>query len=100
MGSYKGRWVVMIGFRGEDLHRITPIVEDLKKQYPDQEYNIGNSKFKQYDFILFCFADSRDQAHQIGCALVHKHLPPDLNLLYWTKEAGLTKYNVEMKEDG
>jgi len=83
----------MIGCKGEHLKEITPIVEDLKRQYPDQGYNIGNSKFPQYDFILFCFADSRDQAHQIGCALVHKHLPS--GHCYWIKEINLAKYNIE-----
>ncbi len=85
----------MIGFKAENLKEIGPIVEGLKEKYPDQEYNIGNSKFPQYDFILFCFTDNRDQAHQIGCALVHKELPQDLQLLYWVKESELTKYNVE-----
>jgi hypothetical protein len=95
LGDYKGKWVIMIGFKAEDLNRIAPIVQELSEMYPDQEYNIGNSRFPQYDFILFCFADGRDQAHQIGTALVRKHLPSDLKLLYWVKEKNLLKYNVK-----
>lgn len=96
MGKYRGKWVIMIGFRGEDLKRIAPIVEDLEREYPDQGYNIGNSKFPQYDYILFCFADGRDNAHRIGMSLVKKHLPQDLNLMYWVKEKNMAKYNIEM----
>jgi len=94
LGEYKGRWAVLVGFRGENLKEIAPIVEKLKKKYPGQEFNVMNSKFPQYDFILCGFADDRDQAHKIGLALVRKHLPPRLNLTYWIKEVGLLKYNV------
>lgn len=94
MGKYKGKWAIMIGFKGEHLREITAIVEGLKEEYPEQGYNIMNSKFKQYEFILVCFAEDRDSAHKIGCALVHKHLPQNLNLLYWIKEVKLLKYNV------
>ena len=85
----------MIGFKGEDLPEIEPIVKSLKERYPHQGYNIMNSKFPIYDFILCCFAETRDQAHRIGMALVRKELPQHLNLLYWVKEASLYKYNVE-----
>jgi len=94
MGQYKGKWVVMVGFKGEDLPEIEPIVQSLKERYPQQGYNIMNSKFPAYEFILACFADTRDQAHKIGMALVRKELPQHLNLLYWVKEARLIKYNV------
>lgn len=90
----KSKWVVLIGFKGEHLKEIAPIVEDLKQRYPDQGYNIMNSRFEAYDFILACFADNRDQAHQIGMALVKKELPQHLHLLYWVKQAGMLKYNV------
>lgn len=93
-GQYKGKWVVLIGFQGENLPEIEPIVEDLKKRFPSQGYNIMNSKFEAYTFVLCCFADSRDRAHKIGMALVRKELPQHLNLLYWVKEASLVKYNV------
>ncbi|GAH47949.1 unnamed protein product, partial [marine sediment metagenome] len=66
--------------------------------YPKQEWNIMNSKFEQYDFLLCGFADSRDEVHQIGLAVVRKHMPAHLNLLYWTKEVGLLKYNVAEKK--
>lgn len=97
MGKYTGKYVVLIGFKGEHLKEITPIVERLKKEYPTQEYNIMNSKFPQYDFILVCFADDKDQAHKIGLALVKKELPAHLNLLYWIKEVKLLKYSVKEK---
>jgi len=96
MGRYRGKWVIMIGFKAEALKTIAPIVEELKKKYPEQEYNIGNSKFKQYDFILFCFARNRDEAHKIGMSLVKKHLPP--GYCYWIKEINLLKYNVRVNE--
>lgn len=95
MGAYKGKWVVLIGFKAEHLQEIAPIVDKLKAQYPDQEYNVMNSKFPQYDFILTCFAENRDQAHKIGLALVKQELPAHLNLLYWVKEVNLLKYNVQ-----
>lgn len=85
---------MLIGFKGEDLPEIEPIVEDLKERFPDQGYNIMNSKFPAYTFVLCCFADSRDDAHKIGMALVKKELPQHLNLLYWCKEAALLKYNA------
>jgi len=94
MGKYKGRWCVLIGFRGEQLKEISPIIEKLKEDYPEQEWNCLNSKFPQYDFILCGFADDRDKAHKIGLAVVRKHLPPSLNLFYWVKEINLLKYNV------
>lgn len=95
MGQYNGKWTILIGFKGEHLKDITPIVERLKKEYPEQGYNIMNSKFPQYAFILVCFADDRDSAHKIGMSLVKKQLPASLNLLYWIKEVGLLKYNVK-----
>ena len=98
MGKYKGKWTILIGFKGEHLKEIAPIVERLKKEYPEQEYNIMNSKFPQYDFILVCFADDRDSAHKIGLALVRKELPAHLNLLYWIKEIKLLKYVVKKRE--
>ena len=97
MGKYKGRWVIMCGFKAEHLKEIAPIVEKLQEEYPAQEWNIVNSKFKQYDFLLCGFADSRDEAHQIGLAVVRKHLPSHLGLIYWTKEVGLLKYNASGK---
>lgn len=87
MGKYKGKWVICCGFKAEHLKEIAPIIEDLKKRFPNQQYNIMNSKFPQYDFILTCFADDRDSAHKIGTALVKKELPSTLHLLYWIKEA-------------
>lgn len=95
MGEYKGKYCILIGFKGEHLKEITPVVERLKNEYPDQKYNIMNSRFPQYDFILVCFADDRDTAHKIGMALVKKELPQHLNLLYWIKEINLLKYNVK-----
>lgn len=95
MGEYKGKYCILIGFKGEHLKEITPVVERLKKEYPDQKYNIMNSRFPQYDFILVCFAEDRDSAHKIGMALVKKELPQHLNLLYWIKEINLLKYNVK-----
>jgi len=86
LGKYKGKWAVVIGFKGEHLKEIAPIVERLKEKYPEQGYNIVNSKFPQYTFLLVCFADDRDSAHKIGTALVKKELPTHLNLLYWIKE--------------
>ena len=57
-----------------------------------------NSKFPVYDFILCGFAEDRDKAHQIGLAVVRKHMPQHLELLYWVKEVNLMKYNVEESE--
>jgi len=84
----------MVGFKGEHLKEIEPIVRSLKERFPEQGYNILNSKFPAYDFILTCFADTRDKAHRIGTALVRKELPQHLSLLYWVKEVNLVKYNV------
>lgn len=95
MGKYTGEWNILIGFKGEHLKDIAPVIERLKKEYPAQQWNIMNSKFKQYDFILCGFADDRDSAHKIGLSLVKKQLPTSLNLLYWIKEVGLLKYNVK-----
>ncbi|GAG83337.1 unnamed protein product [marine sediment metagenome] len=89
----------MCGFKAENLHEISPIVEKLKADYPEQEWNIVNSKFKQYDFLLCGFAGDRDEAHKIGLAVVRKHLPESLHLLYWIKEINLLKYNIG-KTDG
>jgi hypothetical protein len=82
----KTQWAVCIGFNGEHLAKIRPVVERLKKQYPDQEFRIYNSKFPQYTFLLVTFAKDRDSAHKIGLALVKKELPLELHLLYWCKE--------------
>lgn len=95
LGKYKGKWNILIGFKAEQLKEISPIVEQLQTKYPAQEWNIMNSKFPQYDFILTGFAETRDEAHQIGLAVVRKHLPSHLNLLYWLKEVGLVKYSVK-----
>lgn len=92
----KTEWVICIGFDGSALGEIMPIVERLKKEYPEQQYSIGNSRFPQYTFILFCRAETRDEAHRIGMALVKKHLPQHLHLLYWVKEIKLLKYNVKI----
>lgn len=97
MGKYKGRWAIMVGLKGSQLHEVAPIVEKLKEDFPRQEWNIMNSKFPQYEFVLCGFADDRDEAHVIGTALVKKHLPKALNLVYWVKEVNLVKYNVEEK---
>ncbi len=85
----------MIGFKGENLVEMEPIIKQLQADYPDTEWNCMNSKFPVYDFILTGFAGDRDSAHQIGMAVVKKHMPQHLNLLYWIKEAGVMKYNVE-----
>ena len=98
MGKYAGKMVVMIGFKAENLNEIAPVVDRLKKQYPEQEFNVMNSRFPQYDFILTCFAADRDKAHQIGMALVKKELPQHLGLMYWCKEINLLKYNVKTNE--
>ncbi len=99
MSPYKKcRWVVMIGFKAEHLAEIAPIVNKLKEKYPETGWNIGNSKFPQYDFILFGFADDRDQAHKIGLATVKGELSQHLSLLYWVKEVNLLKYNVKTGE--
>lgn len=100
MGKYAGRWVIMCGFKAEHLKEIAPIVEELKAEFPSQEWNIMNSRFEVYDFILCGFADDRDSAHKIGLSLVRKHLPPHLNALYWVKEIGLLKYNVKGEKKG
>lgn len=91
MGKYSGEWVICIGFMGEHLKEIAPIVEKLKKEYPEQRYNIVNSKFPQYTFLLIAFAPDRDSAHKIGMALVKKELPAHLHLLYWLKEINSLK---------
>ena len=95
MGKYSGRWAIMCGFKAEHLKEIAPIVEKLKEEYPGQEWNIMNSKFDVYNFILCGFAEDRDEAHKIGMSLVKKHLPSHLNLFYWCKEIALVKYNVK-----
>lgn len=97
MAPYQGKWTIMIGFKGEHLAEIEPIIETLQEDYPDTEWNCMNSKFPQYDFILCGFAGNRDDAHKIGMAVVKKHMPQHLNLLYWVKEVGVMKYNVEEK---
>jgi len=94
MGKYKGRWTILVGFKAENLKEIAPIVEKLKEEYPKQEWNVVNSRFEQYDFLLCGFAEDRDEAHKIGLAVVRKHMPSHLNLLYWTKEVNLVKYNI------
>ncbi|MBA7638148.1 hypothetical protein ES703_45801 [subsurface metagenome] len=94
MGKYSGRWCILIGFKAENLKEIAPVVEQLQADYPGQEWNVVNSKFKQYNFLLCGFADSRDEAHKIGLAVVRKHMPAHLSLLYWIKEINLLKYNV------
>ena len=96
MGKYGGKWAIMVGFKGEHLQELKPIIEKLKTEYPEQEWNVMNSKFKAYDFILCGFAEDRDEAHKIGLAVVKKHLPARLNFLYWIKEIGLLKYNVKL----
>jgi len=95
LGEYKGKWCVLIGFKADHLHEIVPIVKRLKQEYPKQGYNIMNSRFPQYDFILVCFADDRDEAHKIGMALVKKILPQHLHLTYWIKEINMLKYSVK-----
>lgn len=80
------RFVILIGFKAEYLKDIGPVVEQLQTDYPEQEWNVVNSKFPQYNFLLCGFADSRDEAHQIGLAVVRKHMPESLQLLYWIKE--------------
>ncbi|MBA7708653.1 hypothetical protein ES703_117556 [subsurface metagenome] len=80
------RFVILIGFKAENLKDIGPVVERLQADYPEQEWNVVNSKFKHYDFLLCGFADSRDEAHKIGLAVVRKHMPSSLQLLYWIKE--------------
>lgn len=95
MGKYKGKWTVLVGFKGEHLKEIAPIVEKLKEEYPEQQWNVMNSKFKQYDFLLCGFADSRDEAHRIGLSAVKKYLPAHLSLLYWCKEIKSLKYVVK-----
>ncbi|MBA7695021.1 hypothetical protein ES703_103638 [subsurface metagenome] len=95
MGKYSGRWTILIGFKAENLKEIAPIVEKLQSDFPDQEWNILNSKFEQYNFLLCGFAETRDEAHKIGLAVVRKHMPPHLHLLYWIKEVGLLKYSVK-----
>lgn len=96
MGKYGGRWAICIGFMGENLKEIAPIVEDLKKRFPEQQFNILNSKFPQYTFLLIAFAPDRDSAHQIGMALVKKELPAHLHLLYWCKEINSLKDAVSV----
>ena len=95
MGQYSGEWAICIGFDGSALKEIEPIVDKLKKEYPDQKYRIYNSKFPQYTFLLVAFAPDRDSAHKIGMALVKKHLPAHLNLLYWCKEVKSVKSVVK-----
>ena len=84
----------MIGFKGEHLAEIEPIIKQLQADYPETEWNVMNSKFPVYDFILCGFADNRDDAHKVGLAAVRKHMPQHLNLLYWIKSSGTMKYNV------
>jgi len=94
MGPYKGKWVVMIGFKAQHLAELEPIIKSLKERYPQQGYNIMNSRFPAYDFILTCVADDRDKAHKIGTALVKRELPEHLHLLYWIKEVNIANCNV------
>jgi len=94
LGKYAGRWCIMCGFTAEHLEELSPIIEKLQEDYPKQEWNIMNSRFDIYDFILCGFADDRDEAHKIGMALVNKHLPSKFNFFYWIKEINLLKYNV------
>jgi hypothetical protein len=95
LGKYKGKWVILIGLKNEYLCKIKSIIDNLKDDYPEQEWNLMESKFPQYDLILCGFAADRDEAHKIGLAVVRKHLPAHLNLIYWVKEVGLLKYNVK-----
>jgi len=95
LGKYKGKWCVLIGFKGEHLKELDPIIKRLREKYPKQEYNVMSSKFPQYDFILTCFAKDREEAHHIGLALIHKELPPHLGLLYWVKELSLVEQEVK-----
>lgn len=99
MGKYSGKWCIMCGFKAEHLKELKPIIEKLQKDYPEQEWNCMNSKFDVYDFILCGFADDRDEAHQIGMALVKKHLPQKYNFYYWLKELNLVKYSVEKAQN-
>ena len=95
----KTEWAVCIGFDGSMLKEVEPIVEKLKKKYPDQTFRIYNSKFPQYTFLLVTFAKDRDSAHKIGLALVRKELPKSLNLCYWVKEIKLLKYAVKERKN-
>lgn len=79
------KWCILIGFKAENLKEIIPVINKLKKKFPEQRYNVMNSNFPQFDFILSCFAETKDQAHQIGLALTRKHLP-QFKLLYWLKQ--------------
>ncbi len=99
MGKYRGKWVILSGFKAHYLKEIAPVVEKLKAEYPEQEWNVVNSKFPQYDFLLCGFAPDRDAAHKIGLAVVRKHMPEHLHLIYWIKEVGVAKYNVRKTEE-
>lgn len=97
MGNYNGKWVIMIGYKGEHLAEIKPIIKQLQSEYPTQEWNCMNSKFPIYDSILCGFTDNRDDAHKIGLAVVKKHMPAKFNLIYWLKKVGAMKHNVKEK---
>ena len=98
MGKYKGKWTILCGFKADCLKEIHPIIEKLKIEFPEQQWNVMNSKFPQYDFILCGFAPDRDTSHKIGLSLVKKYLPSHMNLIYWCKEIALVKYNVVEKK--
>lgn len=98
IGKYKGKWCILIGYEAKYEKDVTPVVEQLKNEYPEQQWNIMLSQFPQYDYILTGFASNRDEAHKIGLSAVKKYLPKFMNLTYWVKEISLVNDNVDLDE--
>lgn len=65
-----------IGFKAEHLKRIAKVCKDIAKKDKTFRYQIYNSKFKAYDFILMVFCgggkEGADLAHKRGTWLVKK----------------------------
>lgn len=89
----------MIGFKTESLKDVDPVVRRLQQKFPRQGWNVMASKFPIYDHILVGVADTRDDGHKIGLAVVKKWLPEAMNAIYWLKEKNLIYTNVKEPED-
>ena len=79
--------MIMVGVK-EGQHRFAEDVLNnvLKKNYPQQKWNMvmynkyDPSEVNPYKYLLIGFttatgAKGRDEAHKIGMAAIHKHLP-------------------------
>lgn len=67
-------FMVLIGLKTAHLPLIHEKILNLSNKYPNQKYNVMPSNFKNADYVLVCFADTMDQAHKIGMALVKREL--------------------------